>query len=348
MYKLRICLFLIIHLLLFNIFPGYTQTIRQLEDRLNNTYGVEKLESLNRLTEHYYQQNSRRALKYGKQAVTIGENIYKKGGEYTDEPDVIKLVTAYNQLGQVYYKKGDYTDAQDNFRRAERIANFRGFKTEWDLSILYLNRLDSLSKLGEVKENFFSRTLGNLEIGEMINETSEDIKINNEIRVAEKRTEEGLYQDAIEHYKKAINLLENQGKTGQINTLKLKIADLYEKLEDYAQAREILGEAIAGQKELMDSGGDDPVVLDDEDTSSFLEAPTMSEEDRAALQTEKETLRKLISDPGSQKDPGKSIELFKRYQELSQKIREDSIQSLVEKERRNRDPSGFRDLRSAF
>ena len=61
------------------------QSIRQIENNLNNTFGAEKLVALNTLTDHYYQQNSKKALKYGKQAVTIGENLYYRNFEYSGQ-----------------------------------------------------------------------------------------------------------------------------------------------------------------------------------------------------------------------------------------------------------------------
>ena len=49
--------------------------IDEIEDNIKNTFGLEKLEGLNILTLHYQEQNSRKALRYGRQAVALGNNI---------------------------------------------------------------------------------------------------------------------------------------------------------------------------------------------------------------------------------------------------------------------------------
>jgi len=312
----------------------YAQSIRQLEDNLENVFGTKKLEVLNELTDHYYSQNSKKALRYGRQAVSIGENLYYKNKKYSNDPAIINLVLAYNQLGKAYFRKGNYTDALDVFTRSERISNSKGFKSEWDMSIEYLTRLDSIAKIGEMDDNFFTRTLGNLELGEVINKTSEDIKINNEIRLGEKRAEDGKYQDAIEHYNRAIGLLRNQGETNKINSLRVRIAELYEKLKEYASARDVLNEAIEDNKNQVDSLNTLRNFEEEMDTSSYLTSPSMSVQFRDSLIQEKENIRRLMLEPSGL---DKSQEYLDRYIELTNKIREDSIIQRSEQEKMDRE-----------
>ncbi len=77
-------------------------SIEQMEEGLKNIYGLDKLKTLNKLTQYYQQQNLRKALKYGKQAVALGEDIFVESNSLIDQNKRHHLVLAYFQLGKAY------------------------------------------------------------------------------------------------------------------------------------------------------------------------------------------------------------------------------------------------------
>ena len=58
-------------------------SIEQTEEELKTASGLDKLEVLNRLTEYYHTERARKvkALRYGRQAVTLGENLFVKSSD---------------------------------------------------------------------------------------------------------------------------------------------------------------------------------------------------------------------------------------------------------------------------
>jgi hypothetical protein len=109
---------------------------------------------------------------------------------------------------------------------------------------IYLDKIRALIVSGEIKESFFSKTLGNLKVGEAINRTTKDINIQTEIKLGQGRENKGDFQGAIDHYKNVVNLLRNKGDAKGIKTFQLKIAVLLDSLNEHVQAQKFLNEII--------------------------------------------------------------------------------------------------------
>lgn len=77
-------------------------SIEATEAEYKSLHGLEKLKALNILTEYYYQQQSRKALKYGRQAVILGENIFVESNSNIDFNERDHLVQAYVQLEKYF------------------------------------------------------------------------------------------------------------------------------------------------------------------------------------------------------------------------------------------------------
>ncbi len=60
------------------------QNTDSLEQVIGNTYGLPKLKALNALTSQYNFLPGRKALRYGRQAVTLGENLFVESNSGVD------------------------------------------------------------------------------------------------------------------------------------------------------------------------------------------------------------------------------------------------------------------------
>ena len=77
----------------------WAQDINRLESDLKSSGGYERLAILQRLTVEYTKLKDRRATKYGKQAVTLGENLFSNNLE---DP---RWVRSYLLLGKAFYAR---------------------------------------------------------------------------------------------------------------------------------------------------------------------------------------------------------------------------------------------------
>ena len=98
------------------------EDLEQLENQLDESYGIDKLVILNELTAHNLQLNIRRSLKYGKQAVDLSENLFDETENAPQEEEYFLKVDAYNLLGEAHFLKEHYYDAQLTFQSALKYA----------------------------------------------------------------------------------------------------------------------------------------------------------------------------------------------------------------------------------
>ena len=308
-------------------------SIEQIEDGLKNTYGFEKLKALNRLTEYYLQENLRKAIKYGKQAVALGEDIFVESNTNVDQKERYRLVQAYFQLGKAYYEKEDYFDSLENFEAAKALANSFNYKKHLKETEFHIGKIHSKIESGDIKENFFSKNFGDIKVGEAFSDASKDIKIQSELMSARSNEKKGEFREAIDHYEKAINLLRDKGDAEKINELQLQIAFLLDSLDQHLEAQQYLSVVIEEIEASFDTIS--PVILSDSLTQlTQIEVKDVQKKVQETLREEQKNLKELSESFAKQKDYEKSLAYYKLYQELSQKMIADSLGMIAENMRK--------------
>ena len=307
--------------------------INKIESELKNTFGIEKLKNLNILTDYYYQmEHSRKSIRYGRQAVALGENIFLHSNSTIDSTNNGHLMVAYFQLSKILYEKEDYLDAEENLSKAKSLALQINKTNELTQIESYINNIQQKKESGEIKETFFSKTFGDLNVGEAISDASSDMKLNSAIKSAEMSANKGDFQMAINSYEKAINLLRNKGDSKKIRELQLQIAILLDSLDQHVEAQKMLNNAIT-EYEINESKLTESVASQTSEKKQLKKDPGLLA-NRDSLNTEKENLRKLSESYASEKEYDKSLEYLKKYRELTKKMEIDSIQGEVEKARK--------------
>ncbi len=226
--------------ILFFSFPLVTiaQSIATLEEQMEKSYGKEKLELLLQLAEKQIQSDPKEAVKNARQANEMAIDIIQPNNTLITKSDFILKPKSYFVLGKAYFEREQYLESKNAFNTAKEefaIINHPEVDTEIEE---YLSRINAIAKEDEkaVEGTFLKKTLGNIKIGELINETTDDVSINTVLKVAESHEKKGDYIKAISSYQKAINLLRNKGESLRINELRVHIGDLYVKAIKYDEA----------------------------------------------------------------------------------------------------------------
>ena len=310
------------------------------EETLDTRFGVDKLVALNQLATYYSAQNSRRAIRYGKQAVALGETLFTSGSRQPDRKDLLLLIDAYNQLGENQYNRNTYFEARRNFELAHDLSGQLADIPRARLSQRYLNSIDSLVADGTIKENFFSRTFSNAGIGDAITGAAQMASIETEILQGQSREKKGDFEGAIEHYTNASNQLRNTGKVERISEVQIRIAAMMDSLGRHEESKALLEGAIGEVENAMRRSArtlEVPATLEVRPGSGV----TSNEDDQAEMtidfQQEKLNLKAISQKLASEQDFAKSIAYYDLYQQLSQRMYEDSLQSAVEREGRERE-----------
>jgi class 3 adenylate cyclase/tetratricopeptide (TPR) repeat protein len=323
---LGLLVFLSLSLCLTN--ANQAQTIAELEAELKNLYGLDKLKALNKISPHYQMQNSRKAIKFGRQAVALGENIFIETNADIKEEDWVHMVQSYFQMGEIWFKRGHYFQSKEQLESAILLSDKINNDTYVEDAEKMLEEIQGFVEAGEIKEDFFSKTFRNIKIGEVVNNASRDIGIESEITIGKAKEKKGDFRGAISHYGNAINSLANRGDSEGINELQLKIASLLDSLSEHEEAQKFLNNAI-NQKEsklTIASKSKDLDSLKVPSTSSILP----QSQDAKFSQTQKETLRELSDRYAKEKNYEQSLAYYKLYQQLTQKMEADSISTAAE------------------
>lgn len=289
------------------------------EKQLNSFYGNAKLQVLNDLASYYDSINSRKGLRYARQAVGIGKKIFNDGASTDTEEVITLLATAYTRLGQIAFKRERYVEAQKN---VDDIHNLYFYSKDSSLlkriEPLEL-QLDSIAQLGKLHKSFLSRTIDNLNLGPKLRNSAENIKIRHHLKLAETREKNKKFLPAIEHYEEAINLYRNQGAASEITDLQLRIASLYDSLGMHTASEAYLEKVIAdrGVKTSNTKG-----LKEDVENPMFNDS-------LINLQSRKKEYKRLFEEYAGQNDYQRSLDYYKRYQEIEQRLFEDSIQTVA-------------------
>ena len=301
-------------------------TIGQTERELNNLFGVDKLIALNRLTKFYQIQQPRKSMRYGKQAVSLGENIFSESNEDVDPQNLQHLIQAYFQLGELQYEKENFFESRQHLIACKTLSeqlNDQTFKADLEK---YLSEIQGKQDQGEVKQNFFSKTFGELKVGEVITGASQDIAIQTEIKLGQASERKDEFVKAHDHYQKALNLSKNKGESKQIEDLQLKIAFVLEKMNRHEEANKLLEEAISEIEKDRD------IQLEDIQLDTLPALVQVYSED--SIRKEQQNYKELAESYARENDFEKSLAYYKLYQQLTEKMVADSLQTQAEFEKK--------------
>ena len=108
------CRFIAFLIPIFFVLQAIGQTdIAQKEAALKSQYGVVKLINLTSLAQHFDDVDSKKCLKYARQAQQLSNNLLKSGLPIPDE-QWSHIVQAKEVYGQVQYKRGKYLIARES------------------------------------------------------------------------------------------------------------------------------------------------------------------------------------------------------------------------------------------
>jgi adenylate cyclase len=309
---------------------------KALEKNLANSYGIEKLILLNDLTGLYLDNDIRKSIKYGKQAVELAEKIISDDSSQIKHEKYYLKVDAYNGLGLAQYFKERYYDAKLNFESALYYGSDIGYEVGIQKAQFYLSKLDSIG----VKASTLRETFGNLGVGRAIRSGSSDLALSTIIKTAETHEKNGNYYKAIKNYEKAIDYLADKGEDEEIAELYRRIAENYNLMGNIPKSLEYYKMAIGEQEKFGDSTG----MEASRDSITNLQGQIVelidpnvlkidSAEKIANLQT-LEDYKRMAAELEDNEDYEQSLEYYKLYNELNDKIIEDEKQqelALLEK-----------------
>lgn len=309
--------------------------IQRIESNLKNVYGLKRLKALNELSQHYHQQDHRKAVKYGRLAVRLGENIFEDGNSNVSQKEKVHLLRAYFQLGEIMYNRENFFEAQEYLEECQSLAVELEQGRYSDRTADYLMSIQQRIESGEIKPNFFNRTFNDIKIGEVISSATNDLTIKSQVNLGEADEKKGDYKAAMKHYQKAINLLKNKGDAEMVNELNLRVAFILDSLNEHIAAQEFLTEVITGMEKERTSA---IFEIDSKDfnieTIPDVKPPSAPKAPPKPGKVEPKNLKALSERFAEERDFEKSLAYYKMYNELSQKMVEDSLYAAAENQKR--------------
>ncbi|MEM8765373.1 MAG: adenylate/guanylate cyclase domain-containing protein [Bacteroidota bacterium] len=327
-----------IAILVLTVFSNATfaqeSAIESLEKEYKQQYGIEKLESLNRLTRYFRKESPRKSIKYGKLAVELGEVIFTESNTLISEEKRHLLALAHLQLGQVMFDRERFFEAKNHLEASlalsQEMAN-EVYKTKARAS---LDSLYAVVDSSEIKQGLLSKTFSQIRFAKNFNKTANNLGVQKEMKLAVHHENRGNFIKAIEHYEQVINLLQNQGDSENIGEIQLKIAQIYDSLNQHTTAQKFLGEAIANQeKELAGSNSD--VLSGNTELLDSLSINTASKaEIDKVLRDEQAQMKNLAERYARENDFESSMAYYRMYQELTVKIKKDSLDEVATRQQK--------------
>jgi class 3 adenylate cyclase len=299
------------------------QSIEELEAGLDSLYGVEKLQRLNEISRHYLGTDPKKGLKIAKQADALGENVFAQVDWESSSLDLEPLIRANYQLGLFYFQKEKYLAAKREFEQAQLISEASSMNNVFPQIQHYMIQLDSLEASGEFKDNFFSRGLGNIEIGQGLSNSVDQMEVNAKINSAERKAEAGETDEAISLYNESINMLKNLGDLERIAEVELALATLLSEDVKSDEGANYIEELIEDREALIDS------INSSVDAASATSEMASTEE----LALTQQKLKDLAEQADAEEDFEKSLSYFKLYTALSNQIRQDSLDAAMQRQR---------------
>lgn len=247
----KIAIFVLFLLLLITFFTALSTSlqsqeatkigdIKELEDRLVNAQGKERIEILVQVIEYHLKTNPRKVVDYGKEALQLLERF----------KDTEKELGVLDQLSQACFYTGDYENALAYAEKALTIAEKMTDRTKQAkdlnlISMIYIRKGD-FDKGREYSLKAYQIFL------EAANKQWMAISLNN---IGISYDMQGNYEKSLEYYLKSLEIKEELGDKVLIASSLNNIGVVYKSLNKNSQALECYMKSLKLREELHDLKG---------------------------------------------------------------------------------------------
>ena len=246
--------------------------IEILESRVKYLFGIEKLNGLIELSEYYTINNGRKATRYAKQAFILAEEMFLDAYGKTKTDSSNYLPKTYLQLGKAYFHYNKFIDAKDAFDHADKASINNNYEAGISEARLYLDKIDSLAQSGvDINRNLFSQSIKSLELKEKISKATLDFNIATKVNSAETHFKKYEYDEAIQDYQDAVNLLKNKGDENYIWSINERIEEITRLKNIDKTIKKNYEDAVAEQEQIVKELG--PRTID---TDSSIQIPEIN------------------------------------------------------------------------
>ncbi|MEL6306242.1 MAG: hypothetical protein AAFQ20_15850, partial [Bacteroidota bacterium] len=181
-------------------------TIESLEKEYKQQYGVERLKTLNQLTNYFRKENPRKSIKYGKLAVELGEAIFTESNTLISAEERHLLAMAHLQLGQVMLDRERFFEAKIHLEACLSLSQEIANETYETKARASLDSLYAVADSSEIKQGLFSKTFSQIRFAKNFNKTTNNLGVQKEMKLAIHHENRGNFIKAIAHYEQVINL----------------------------------------------------------------------------------------------------------------------------------------------
>ena len=294
---------------------------RQREALLKDQYGFEKLTTLLWLSEYYMNETDlKKAQRYARQADIMADNFLTSGASMTED-QIATVISSKLIYGKVQYRRENYLDSKRIFKEAQSAARDVKHTAGREEASYYLRKIDSLAAEGKFKENAFKRMFKDVDIGSAWSNSKNSMTISTELKMAQHYEKRGNTSSAVQHYRKAVNLLRNKGEFE-------RAAEIERKIRTYLDIHRIdsIRTEITRQ-----SDSTHRVVLPqlNEKSSENSVPPVLIVEDVKEGQDEMDQLKAIAENLEKNEDYEDALEYYKKFTALQRKWERDSLDQLA-------------------
>ncbi|MDW3649521.1 MAG: ATP-binding protein [Bacteroidia bacterium] len=296
------------------------------KDKAKNAEGLERLQAMIDMSEHYKQSNPRQSLSYAQEALRFAQtlktkNILEAEG-FLYDPQTIneRRVDAFILSGLAYKSQKRRSRALKNLRDGQKLAESINYPAGENRVKSILSEMNAASGINNVLDNAISKVEkwvdGNT--GEVSSKIKKDAaargaQINE--NTAKRAEDNGDYERAIEYYEKSIRSYISIGDSAKSEALSQHVAMLYNKIGEAKEPEEIIAFTESAKK--VEEENNPNAEIDDfvEDLKTISEA---SKPDPILSIVEEETEQKtktVLREAQSLMAAGRNREAEKKYGE---------------------------------
>lgn len=296
------------------------------KDKAKNAKGLERLQAMIDMSEHYKQSNPRQSLSYAQEALRFAQtlktkNILEAEG-FLYDPQTIneRRVDAFILSGLAYKSQKRRSRALKNLRDGQKLAKSINYPAGENRVNSILSEMNAASGINNVLDNAISKVEkwvdGNT--GEVSSKIKKDAaargaQINE--NTAKRAEDNGDYERAIEYYEKSIRSYISIGDSAKSEALSQHVAMLYNKIGEAKEPEEIIAFTESAKK--VEEENNPNAEIDDfvEDLKTISEA---SKPDPILSIVEEETEQKtktVLREAQSLMAAGRNREAEKKYGE---------------------------------
>lgn len=316
------------------------QTIYQVESKINDLHGVEKLIAYHQLIYHYNNVGeSKKALRFARRAIELTELIINPENKLLEPADYNLKPKTYLLAAKSFEDREFYIESKEAYEIALKSAEDLDNADQILEAQSNIGRLDTLIMYtGGGKKRFLGNTFS--DVSSAVNKGSTDVNTNALLRLAEKNEAEGEYEKAIENYQTVLNNYTDLGDWESVTEIRVHLAELYEKVGNYEAALEELHEARTVFERVGDTISLDKVFIkidtlspsEPETSDESLALPAMdslssssnelSPIEIAEVEGEAENIKTIAEEAEKSDDFEKSLYYYKEYMDIEQRIAE--------------------------